>query len=117
MDVDHAITHIISKLLEQGYLSNERFLQSFIGSRCVRGYGPLRIAQDLRQKGFSADEAETALSQYQNVFQDKLEFAFRKKFKQKPEDLKEKQRCIRFLLNRGFDYQAILDFLNEEEFL
>ena len=41
----------INELIEDGLLSDERFAESYFQSRKNRGYGPLRIRNELKQRG------------------------------------------------------------------
>ena len=41
----------IKKLSDEGLIDNKRFAEQYIHSRSNRGYGPLRIRQELVQKG------------------------------------------------------------------
>ena len=41
----------LDKLREEGLQSDERFTESFIRSRSIKGFGPEKISNELRSKG------------------------------------------------------------------
>ena len=43
----------IDELLQDGLLSDERFAESYLQSRKIRGYGPVRIRNELKQRGIN----------------------------------------------------------------
>ncbi len=55
-DATAAIGPVLDQLEHEGLLSTSRFIDNFTRSRVRRGYGPRRIAAELREKGIrSAD--------------------------------------------------------------
>ena len=48
----------IDKLEEEGLIDNKRFAEQYIYSRSLRGYGPLRIEQELKQRGVNEDVSQ-----------------------------------------------------------
>lgn len=98
----------LDRLAERGLQSDQRFAESFIRQRSLNGYGPLRIRQELRNKGIE-DSAishhfdSMAIDWYQVAVR-----AWRKKYNQAPgSDLKLRAKQTRFLQYRGFDFEMI----------
>jgi len=58
---DDEIEQVVQRLLENNLLSEERFTESYINMRKRKGYGPVRIAQELRQRGVDTDFFESFL--------------------------------------------------------
>lgn len=54
---------VLYKLETEGFLDDADFAQQWVEARTTRKLGTRRIAQELRHKGVSADEAEAALAQ------------------------------------------------------
>lgn len=54
---------VLYKLETEGFLNDADFAQQWVEARTTRKLGTRRIAQELRHKGISADEAEAALAQ------------------------------------------------------
>ena len=52
----------LQRLIEDGLLSEERFLESYIRSRANASRGPMRIREELTQRGVDRSEVEQALS-------------------------------------------------------
>ena len=57
-----AIYEIVSKLIEEGFLNEERFANAFVGGKFrVKGWGKKKIEMELRKKGISAYSIQKAL--------------------------------------------------------
>ena len=96
----------IKELIEDGLLSDERFAESYFQSRKNRGYGPLRIRNELKQRGIG-DQLFFTLSNEVNWSKYALE-ALRKKINgDLPTETKDVLKLKRFLNYRGFDFQDI----------
>ncbi|WP_439102172.1 regulatory protein RecX [Congregibacter sp.] len=97
----------LQKLADENLQSDERFAQSFTRERMLRGVGPLRIESELRQRGVRRSFIDQAIAtvpgeeglSWRGVAKEALE---RKFGDQRPADLKEKARRLRFLGYRGF---------------
>ena len=96
----------IKELVDDGLLSDERFAESYFQSRKNRGYGPLRIRNELKQRGIG-DQLFFSLSNEVNWSKYALE-ALRKKINgDLPTEIKGVLKLKRFLNYRGFDFQDI----------
>ena len=95
-------------LRADGLQSDHRFAESFVQSRLNQGKGPVRICQELKERGVSTQAIGEAM---QNADADWFALAIEvreKKFgRQLPNDFKEKARQMRFLQYRGFDQDQI----------
>lgn len=97
------IQRLLADLEAAGYLSNTRFVASFVRERRNRGYGPVRIAQELRLRGINIDVAEQHLNRHDPDWQAVAQRVRRKRFGESPAQLlKEKAKIVRFLQYRGF---------------
>ena len=45
------LTEEITKLMDEGLIDNKRFAEQYIYSRSTKGFGPLRIEQELNKRG------------------------------------------------------------------
>ena len=96
----------INKLISDGLISDERFAESYFQSRKDRGFGPLRIKNELNQKGVKEDifysiQSDTDWSAC--AF-----FVLEKKINgKKPDDMKAILKLKNFLNYRGFEFQDI----------
>ncbi|PSW21516.1 recombinase RecX [Photobacterium sanctipauli] len=54
------VNQVINRLLDLGYLSDQRYAETFVQSRC-RSYGPVVLAQKLKLQGVSQADIDNAL--------------------------------------------------------
>ncbi len=107
----------LDRLTEEGLLSESRYLESYINYRAGSGYGPLRIREELGQRGLSRGDIEEALRESGFNWQEQLEDTWRRKFAGKlPEDAKDRARQGRFLSYRGYTMDMIGRVLSGREF-
>lgn len=97
----------LERLSEEGLLSDQRFVESFIRSRASAGYGPLRIREELSQRGVPRAQAERALADSEIDWADNLRELWRRRFASLPQDARERAKQGRFLLYRGFAQDAV----------
>ena len=100
----------LEKLAAEGLQSNERFAESYVRQRAGRGYGPIRIGGELRERGIEDNQAEEALEGSGFDWQDVAHQALAKKFtaastpppSSSSLSPAEKARILRFAARRGF---------------
>ncbi|MET0025923.1 MAG: regulatory protein RecX [Sedimenticola sp.] len=106
------LEQVLNGLETQRLQSDSRFVEQYIDSRKRKGYGPLRIRQELQQKGVGGELIEQWLDERDSEWMDLLGEAARRKYGSSPaSDYKEKARRARFLEYRGFPTELIRDFL------
>jgi regulatory protein len=110
---------IISKLRLSGFLNVQRFAESYVSGKFrIKKWGKLKIRQGLYSKGISRDVIEKAiaemdLEQYRETL---FKLAERKIFEVRSKqklDFKEKMKVMRYLTQRGFEYDLITDVMDE----
>lgn len=93
----------LSRLTREGLQSDVRFAESYARQRVSRGYGPVRLREELRERGVSQADVAIALEQLALDWRDAAAQVLLKKFgPQEATDGKEKARRIRFMQYRGF---------------
>ncbi|AMB85804.1 recombinase RecX [Pseudomonas agarici] len=98
----------LDRLTQEGLLSESRYLESFVSYRARSGYGPLRIREELSQRGLQRSDIEQALRESGLDWQAQLEDTWRRKFAgQLPVDARERARQGRFLSYRGYSMEMI----------
>jgi regulatory protein len=98
----------LERLAQEGLLSEARYLESFVGYRARAGYGPLRIREELIQRGLSRADVEQALRDSGIDWREQLEQVWRRKFAgQLPGDARERAQQGRFLSYRGYPLDLI----------
>ncbi|MDP3817356.1 recombination regulator RecX [Pseudomonas sp.] len=100
---DELIEAALERLAQEGLLSETRYLHSFVGQRARAGYGPLRIREELAQRGLARDDIEQALRESGIDWREQLEHTWRRKFAGAlPRDARERAQQGRFLSYRGY---------------
>ena len=109
------IDAVLATLTGAGLLSDERFAECYIDTRAARGYGPVRIAVELRERGVDGALIEQCLVASEHHWDDVLHAVSRKKFGVAPaEDFPERARRARFLQYRGFTSEQIKTVLDTD---
>ena len=107
------VCQALDRLVEQGLQSDQRFIEHYIRYRVARGFGPLRIEQELQHKGVRHDIIRQGLAEYVHQWPMALRQAWQKKYKrQLPEDASARAKQYRFLLMRGFTPEQIHELLS-----
>ncbi len=99
---------VIAQLIDEGWQSDQRFIHAFVHQRIQKGYGPIRIDFELKQRGLNCSCLEL-------VFDDLPEWAtlienvHAKKFSIDDGRLSRAAwaKQIRFLQHRGFSGEMI----------
>lgn len=64
---ERCLEQVIERLLEGQYLDDNRTVYAFFRRYLSKSYGPLRIRQELRQKGFPSEIIERVLEKKQKL--------------------------------------------------
>jgi regulatory protein len=112
-DIDDAeIEQAVERLQQEGMLSDQRYAESYIHMRKGKGYGPLRIALELRERGVAESDYGPYLYERDIDWRSVLKTAYDKKFGGRScDDYREKAKRIRFLQSRGFALDEIHELL------
>ncbi|MDX2353777.1 recombination regulator RecX [Stutzerimonas xanthomarina] len=97
----------LEKLADEGLLSEARYLESFVRMRANAGYGPLRIREELTQRGLLREGIEQALRDSGFDWNEQLREVWLRKFGELPGDQRERARQGRFLSYRGYPLDSI----------
>lgn len=97
------IDTVVEGLVQERLQSDSRYAQSYLRQRAERGYGPLRIRQEMRQRGIGDDDIGAAFAAGDQDWLALAARAMTRKFGDSPcADLRERARRARFLQYRGF---------------
>lgn len=102
-----AVDEVLISLSAAGLQDDARFVEAFVSARVGRGHGPVRIAQDLRQRGIAADDVEQALMAVENWEARAADVRKRKFGDAAPADWNARGKQARFLQQRGFKSEHI----------
>ena len=97
----------LTRLSEEGLLDESRYLESYISARARAGYGPVRIREELGQRGLSREAISLAFDEAQINWADGLRDSWSRKFNVMPESAKDQAKQARFLAYRGFSLDQI----------
>ena len=107
------IEDVLDQLELDSLLSDDRFTEEYVKYRKDKGFGPIKISAELRERGIG----ETKINKYLDT-DTKSWFAEAKKVRQKkfgirePDNFNEKIRQQKFLMYRGFLQEHISGFVD-----
>lgn len=107
-DVDAAL----DEMERWGYLSDERFAKVRARNKSSV-LGDRRIRDDLRREGVAQETAKRAMEEIAEPENLRCYRLWKRRFGKLPEDRKEREKQIRYLLYRGFGMSSIQDVLHE----
>ena len=110
----HMIEVELQRLTEDGLLSEERYLESYVRSRANEGRGPMRIREELTQRGLARADVDQALSEAQVDWDERMRELWQRRFDGKIVDIKDKAKQSRFLAQRGYALDAIRSLLDAQ---
>ncbi len=107
-DSNNVIEQVLQQLVEQRLQSDARFTEIYIRMRAERGYGPVRINDELQQRGISDAIIAEFLEADDAMWFDYAKAVWKKKYgKQLPQSYHERAKQMRFLQYRGFTMAQI----------
>lgn len=119
------IETVVDELTAQDLQSNQRFTESFIRVRAGQGKGPLRISQELKQRGITQDEIQSALKRADIDWFELALSVYQRKFYFQCDgidtsadarlEVKDQVKRQRYLSYRGFSFEQITYALNPSE--
>jgi regulatory protein len=109
---------IISTLIEEDYLNEERFAIAFAGGKFrMKQWGRIKIKYELKQKQVSEYSIKKALQQIQeNEYREGLKKLADEKYAalKNEQHLLRKKKTIDYLLQRGFEMELVRGMVGEE---
>lgn len=109
---EEAADYAIAYLQAHGFQDDQKYAESTVRSYTRRGYGTLRIQQELRRRGVEREEADRAMEDYA-ADRDAMRALLDKRLGGDLSDRKEVQKAIAALQRRGFLWEDIRSALNE----
>lgn len=108
------LEQLLDDLQQRQWQSDSRFAESFLNSRFARGLGPLRIRQELKEKGINAQTITLTFESFEGDWYDSALQTLKKKYHSlKENDPNRKQKLYRFMAYRGFSQDYITYALDE----
>lgn len=107
------IDKALSRLVECGYLDDNRLITHMIDKHVRKKHGPARIKQEIRQKGFSPELVEQMLEKVDvDWYAMARELKVSKFGDAVASEAKEKNKQIRYLQYKGFSMDMIFKALS-----
>ncbi len=108
------IDRVLDYLVEHDLQSDGRFAESFVHSRVQRGYGPMKIRQELGARGVAERDLEAALTLTGEEWRAVAAGILERKYGRKPADREDWATQARFLARRGFPSDVIYGLLGSQ---
>jgi len=104
---EEELDEVIKKLIDKGFLSNQRFTESFIASKSKK-FGMRKISQVLQQHQLDSEILKTEIEKLRESEPQRCYEIWEKKFGQVTKEPNELAKQIRFLASRGFSHEIIM---------
>lgn len=103
---------LLDQLAEANYQSEERYAESFVRSRILKGQGELKIRQQLYQRGISSRLADRAINEAEVNWWELAEQQREKRFgAHYPDAIDDQVKQSRFLITRGFPGHIVREII------
>lgn len=109
-----ALSDVLDKLEQKGFLSAERVVEQVIRTRRPR-FGSQRIIYALKEKGIDEQLIHEALPGLKKTELDAAFKIWQKKFGQPPSTREERGKQMRFMMSRGFSMEIIQQVLSQAD--
>jgi Uncharacterized protein conserved in bacteria len=102
------IEKILSQLVSENFLSDQRFAEAYVRARGLRGIGPIKLRAELNSKGVDSALIEELIDMEGSQWRQSAQQQYDKKYGDKPvNDYNEWTKRARFLQGRGFTMEHI----------
>lgn len=109
---DGLVAVVLDDLQRRGLVSDQRFAESYVAMRMRKGFGPLRIRAELKERGIEGALVDACLDTGRETWMGQLREAASHRFgTEAPSGRAEQGKQARFLQYRGFPESLIRDYL------
>lgn len=99
---------VLDRLAEQGWQSDERYAECFARQRIQNGYGPVKIAYELQQRGGGEVDLDALVAELKCDWMELARQVYSRKYPHTAQmNVQEWHRRSRFLQQRGFSGDLI----------
>jgi regulatory protein len=117
---EKVVNNIISRLIEEGYIDDNRFANSYVNDKLnLSNYGPYRILRDLQEYGVKESIINETISNLDNnLIKDKIIKLIDKKIKVSHNVTGNvlKNKILNYLISLGYERDMIISCLNNIKF-
>ncbi len=113
---DEETSEVCDYIEEVGLVDDDLYVKFFVeDSFRIKNKGARKIVYELKQRGIDDDKIEEAIEEASDMEYEALKDAYERKLeatKSETDPYKRKNKIIRFLISRGFDYSDIKDIVD-----
>lgn len=113
---DEETSEVCAYIEEVGLVDDDLYVKFFVeDSFRIKNKGARKIVYELKQRGIDDDKINEAIEEASDMQYDALKEAYERKLeatKSETDQYKRKNKIIRFLISRGFDYSDIKDIVD-----
>ena len=113
---DEETSEVCDYIEEVGLVDDDVYVKFFVeDSFRIKNKGARKIVYELKQRGIDDDKIEEAIEEASDMEYEALKEAYERKLeatKSETDPYKRKNKIIRFLISRGFDYSDIKDIVD-----
>lgn len=113
---DEETSEVCDYIEEVGLVDDDLYIKFFVeDSFRIKNKGARKIVYELKQRGIDDDKINEAIEEASDMQYDALKEAYERKLeatKSETDQYKRKNKIIRFLISRGFDYSDIKDIVD-----
>lgn len=113
---DEETSEVCDYIEEVGLVDDDLYVKFFVeDSFRIKNKGARKIVYELKQRGIDDDKIEEAIEEASDMEYEALKEAYERKLeatKSETDQYKRKNKIIRFLISRGFDYSDIKDIVD-----
>ena len=105
---------VIDTMMEYNYINDADYCVSFLEYGKSKGWGILKIKSERKKRGVSDKYIALALEEFDDCPEDRVYDILCRKFDSADmDDLKQKQKTLRFFASRGFDYESTMNAISK----
>lgn len=113
---DEETSEVCDYIEEVGLVDDDLYVKFFVeDSFRIKNKGAKKIVYELKQRGIDDDKIEEAMEKASDMEYEALKEAYERKLeatKSETDPYKRKNKIIRFLISRGFDYSDIKEIVD-----
>lgn len=113
---DEETSEVCDYIEEVGLVDDDLYVKFFVeDSFRIKNKGARKIVYELKQRGIDDDKINEAIEEASDMQYEALKEAYERKLeatKSETDQYKRKNKIIRFLISRGFDYSDIKDIVD-----
>lgn len=105
---------IMGRLMDLGLIDDNRYLEMYLQEKFEYSKdGSMKIKSKLYTKGYSSKDVDPHLPKFREKERENLRELVEQKVKSNPAILDNKQKFVRFLMNKGYEYSLISEALSK----